>query len=200
MEYEYTSENRIKKPHHYMYTPYYGRKFLDIYFDNRVEFKVYVAKGLDNMDAYSLADLLSECKDPDGSSENSDGITIALVSLIEKLYSEKYTAGDEAALGAFIHRFEVKKNLGDDLDLKRTAGRCNKDASRVKRYILLAIACSLYFEKSRNLKYLNCLLKLNDLIVSVKSEIRSSTTMALAMISIDSELQYTEQLYRQKVK
>ena len=75
-----------------------------------------------------------------------------LVSLIEKLYSEKHTVGDVAALGAFIHRFEVKKNLGDDLDLKQAAGRCSKEASGVKRYILLALACSLYYKKKQEFK------------------------------------------------
>jgi hypothetical protein len=200
MEYEYTSENRIKKPHYYMYTPYHGRKFLDIYFDDRKEFKTSIVKDLDNKVSFSLVSLLVECKDSEVLNENSDEMTISLLSLIEKLYSEKYTAGDVAALGAFIHRFEVKKNLGDYLDLKQAAGRCSKETSEVKRYILLALACSLYYEKSKNLKYHNCLLKLNDLIISAKSEIQSSTAMALAVISIDSEMRYTEQLYRQKVK
>jgi hypothetical protein len=68
MKYEYTEINRIREPHKYMYTPYYGISFIDIYFKNRLKnikrFDSLSTNHFSDIDLYFCVKSISQLKEP----------------------------------------------------------------------------------------------------------------------------------------
>jgi len=174
-----------------MYTPYGGRKFVNVYFSNRKDFMARIESRLNDNHPAGLESLLSTKRWSTAASEDSGAMIDTLIGLVEKITAGSQTVADVEALGACIHTFEVKKSLIEKSSSDRAPG--------IWMYLLLALTCCLYYEKYQNLKYLNCLLKLNDLIISIEPEIHSQLMLALAMIVVDREIRFLEQLYQEKV-
>ena len=75
----------------------------------------------------------------------------------------------------------------------------SNEYSEIRNYILLAAICVLKFKNSKNLKYLNTLLKLNDTICSQINSIDNSIDASLFDIVITYELNFITTLIQKKV-
>ena len=74
----------------------------------------------------------------------------------------------------------------------------SNEYSEIRNYLLLATICVFKFKNSKNLKYLNTLLKLNDTICSQINSIDNSIDASLCNIVITNEQNFIADLIQKK--
>ena len=151
--YPYTSGNKIQKINIYNYSPYFGEDFLNAWHNNREEV-------LNNNESiackYFNTDTELKLKKLTHSLQKCKTVTDA------SPYLEK--------LDLYVKKFEVSKRLFDEYDKNL------KPLNRFKHnnpgnYISLAEALVSGFEITQSLVYLNALIKLNDTISSISTDL-----------------------------
>ena len=190
MEYEYTETDRINAPHTYMYTKYHGKDFLNVYFFNRGKFLEEFAQQSDY-----IHQALNYFNNPGNfldSEQDKQSTNYHLTCLIRHILDDRSKNDVYKKISAYTKKYEVSKKLYGtyDTDLKPI---CD-DYETIEPYILLAAACGLYYSKHGNMKFLNCLLKLGDTIVSCKDKIKNSKLKQVAAIAVGLELTLVRQL------
>ena len=88
----------------------------------------------------------------------------------------------------FIKKFEIKKRIFSSYN--KEIQEASNDYKTLPNYILLASICVLKYKKTKNLKYINVLLKLNDTICSQINIISENNTSFLCFFALKSELDY----------
>ena len=181
MGYTYTADNRIDHPHYYMYTPYEGAPFLEAYLENR---RAFIAACRERLALFKSV----ESNDPGEIVSRhpfSTDTGIRLSSVVLKLLSGE-DSYDE--LSVYVRKFEVSRKLCREYDAQMKA--VDRAFDDPEPYILLAFACGLQFRLGGNLKFLNCLLKLGDLVVSCLDRFDSSvTSLMLAIAAVELEVE-----------
>ncbi|MDY3112714.1 MAG: hypothetical protein SOW25_00110 [Helicobacter sp.] len=140
MEYEYATNN-LENPRFYDYSKFYGVGFLKAYLKNRLEFLN--VESLQNKPLESL-EILQKCL----FDERLLRLVIKTFEVNKRLYN-KYTFTLSSISNAEI--LKPDKNSGyENLD----------------NYLALSCALVKFYKKSKNLLFLNTLLKLNDILIS----------------------------------
>ena len=198
MSYPYTQINRLDEPLSYMYTPFKGEAFLAAY---RMSREVAIGRLAENVkaggdDAYEAATLVFlQCAGWDGKRFSASSKSEALVvsegnsftelsrfSIAEAIDTERLLGALLAAqfgaahdglikgwLDRLVQRFEVTKKIYITYPPGFRKGEGSNTSVRL--YWLLALSLCLFFAQSRNLKYLNALLKVNDLLSSLPQDL-----------------------------
>ena len=94
----------------------------------------------------------------------------------------------------FIKKFEIKKRIFSYYN--KEIQEASNDYKTLSNYILLASICVLKYKKTKNLKYINVLLKLNDTICSQINIISENNTSFLCFFALKSELDYISDLIK----
>jgi hypothetical protein len=172
--YPYSAEDRLAAPHKYMYTPYSGRPFLDAYFADRAS----LADPDGDPAAAALAAL--DARPSWGPPGTSAGFLEACVR------AQLAGMAPGPALDDHLRRYEVAKKLHRQYDPVTRKGSGGYED--MVPYALLALACALERRRGGTLKYLNCLLKLGDLLVSrraaLEPEVSALARPALALETV----------------
>lgn len=90
-------------------------------------------------------------------------------------------------LEILIKKFEIKKRIFESYHYEFKEN--TKKFEMMKNYILLSLICLLKYEKTRNLKFLNTSLKLNDIISSKINELKDNDDLLLYSFIIEKELE-----------
>ena len=206
--YEFTEVNRLEKPHNYMYTPYFGVEFVQSYFDDRSKniekFKARKDKqDIGTIDAYfCTASTLKLEKGqkllPTNFKDIVENITsfnlknkIVTEKLLTSLLVSQLNNENEKLikewLDRLVQRFEVTKKIYEAYLVGFRKGRGSKDMVRL--YWIFALLLTLYFSETKNIKYLNTLLKVNDLLCSLSDDlIRKIPIQGLELVlSVETE-------------
>ena len=99
-------------------------------------------------------------------------------------------------LEILIKKFEIKKRIFESYDYEFKEN--TKKFEMMKNYILLSLICLLKYEKTRNLKFLNTSLKLNDIISSKINELKDNEDLLLYSFIIKKELEKISSLCKEK--
>jgi hypothetical protein len=206
--YEYTEVNRLEKPHNYMYTPYFGVEFVQSYFDDRSKniekFKARKdEQNIETIDAYfcTVSKLKLE-KDqkllPVNFKENVENIVsfnlknkIVTEKLLTSLLVSQLNNENEKLikewLDRLVQRFEVTKKIYETYLVGFRKGRGS--TGMVRLYWIFALLLALYYSETKNIKYLNTLLKVNDLLCSLGDDlIRKIPIQGLELVlSVETE-------------
>ncbi len=173
MSYAYSQENRILKPHKYMYTPYEGKAFLGAYFaDRRAQPEV----------LQTIADLVKQIAAfiPDAAKHSLKFALPCETNLsLKQLLHQQLTTDEESAykvLSGFIKKFEVTKKLCATYN---TEFKGSGDHTNTELYLWLSLNCLVFYSRSDNLKMLNCALKLSDLLSSCKTQVADQKLLTL---------------------
>jgi len=190
-------------PRTYQFSPFYGVRFLEAYRDYR-------SKAIDHLKGKSAMDTESILKTVKAELENrTAGISHSewfeslkdkpvdtrknLEMLLLALLNGCHSADKDVRfwLRTYLKKYEVAKKLYSeyDKDLKRM-GNCDD----IDSYALLAVCLLLYYMKDRNLKFLNCAMKLNDMLCSNIGRISSEFGILLCYSSLRMELDAAYQL------
>jgi hypothetical protein len=93
-----------------------------------------------------------------------------------------------------LKKFEIKKKIFAEYDYKLKEN--STDFKILRNYILFAAICIQKFQDNNNLKFLNVLLKLNDIICSQIDSITDVNDLSLVYYVINLELEYVRDLIR----
>jgi hypothetical protein len=125
-------------------------------------------------------------KSLDNATASSPIVSLDLLnSLIYCLLNDVQNVDLKFWVDKLVQRFEVTKKIYEwySSELRRGGG----DNTSVRHYWLLAIVLSLYYARSQEIKYLNTLLKISDLLCSLPQHALSNqvskTGLALVLIT-----------------
>ncbi len=182
MKYHYTSDNWLDTPVTYAYAEFGGGEFLAAYIHDRRHAVARIGQALQDLPAAEMAQLLRrELMSQSSGQQNgsSDGAAklnalqieqaIDTAQLLSCLVRAQLADAREPAvtpwLDRLVQRFEVTKKLYARYEPGFRKGE--GDAGRVAPYLMLALVLCLRYHADGQLKYLNTMLKLTDLLCSL---------------------------------
>ncbi len=186
--YTYTKENQLLHPQHYMYTTFRGWKFFDDYRKNREQF---ISDAEIELDDASLIDFLKDdfIKFSEENYINTNEFLCKI--LASSIDIVNLSKEDLSKLNFLIKRYEIDKKVYSIFIEPRRPE--NQDYRNIKNYILLALICKQIFNNHRSFKFLNTLLKINDLLISIIDEIDKKYLVYISYL-LNEELQIINKL------
>ena len=191
----YSDGNLLKNPQKYQMTPFLDKNFLNDYQRTRINYLEKISK----FEKIELKKIIHNINQKDMQEDRNgkfNSVTsIMLFDVLTALINDENNNFD--IIDKFIKKFEIKKLIFSkyDDDLQPISNKC----SEIQNYLLLAAICVFKFKNSKNLKYLNTLLKLNDTICSQINSIDNSINASLFNIVITYELNFITALVQKKV-
>lgn len=152
IEYKYITENNTENRQDYMYSDYHGEEFLSAYKKTRQSFVA----------SHPEARLFIP---PD---DNANG---RLVKLTKRIEAGEWTADVAKELDFFVKAFEVRKRLYDEYQPESIRPKDGAAYDCAGNYLLLALSAYRGYTRTKNLKYLNVMLKLDDTLMSLEKSL-----------------------------
>ena len=208
-KYEYTDKDQFSSPHKYMYTSYLGKDFLISYFTSRNQF-IEREKSMEDVNLPEIIRYLGSIETGLESNEPLTGFpeyggvinvkeTLARLALL--LVNDGIEEEDAySILNPFCGRYEVSKRIYDsyvwkDARLKPDSEICETLAN----YAMLSFCMIEYYERSNNLKFLNCALKVNDLLCSLSEDkLESEALRMLIAYNLLAEIKHIETIMKRR--
>ena len=195
MKYSYSNADLLEFPQKYQMTPFEGREFLSSYEQSR---KDVLDKIKNNQAVNSLSQTLKLIKKSSSTNEKENKKIFVtndlLLSILLKLESKEETQQETRMIMMLLKKFEIKKKIFAEYDYKLKEN--STDFKILRNYILFAAICIQKFQDNNNLKFLNVLLKLNDIICSQIDSISDAHDLSLIYHVINLELEYVSDLNR----
>ena len=188
--YEYSIQNLLETPQKYEMTPFQGGKFLELYKESR-KFSMQLIK--DKIDTITLDQVTTQMQlNFQNPLEIINSSKFSTQKLFESIFlillRDKDDIDITKIVNDFIKKFEIKKRIFSYYN--KEIQEASNDYKTLPNYILLASICVLKYKKTKNLKYINVLLKLNDTICSQINIISENNTSFLCFFALKSELDY----------
>ena len=213
MKYSYSNADLLEFPQKYQMTPFEGREFLSSYEQSR---KDVLDKIKNNQAVNSLSQTLELIKKSSSTNEKENKKIFVtndlLLSILLKLESKEETQQETKMIMMLLKKFEIKKKIFTeyDYDFSKYDSKLKENSTDFKilrNYILFAGICMQKFRPSEkygskggednyNLKFLNVLLKLNDIICSQIDSIKDKNDLWLVHYVIARELEFVQDLNR----
>jgi len=163
--YDYDKNDLILHPQKYQLSTFHGQDFLLDYKNSRIQ-KISFLKNsvtkISTLDEISknLDDFIKHYIFKDKQIKETEKILTKI--FLEEL--KKNNGNHENLTNIYLKKFEIKKRLYTSYD--ENFKENSNDYSNLRNYILLSAICILKYENSKNLKFLNTSLKINDTICS----------------------------------
>lgn len=177
INYKYIGTNSPEKKINYSYSIFGGKAFLESYQRTR---EIVGSHTIDK----SCIQLVGESSTP-----------------TEKMFNDWINNLNDGGnldfekLHLLLKRFEVTKKIYEDYDQNfRPHDRSQFHCYRL--YVLFAYVLSLCYAKYRKLQYLNSLLKVNDIMISLVNELDESSR-DIVLYCVQSELAFVDELGRE---
>lgn len=165
MGYKYITENNLYEKQTYMYSAYKGIDFIKEYLNSR-------------------ENCLKEIKKRGGYKDTKPKHSFVygdLVELCEKLKAGKKNDEIMQLVNAYTKSFEVRKRIYSEYDAewKPLSGT---DFEEYESYIVFAECLLLAYRYTKCLKYFNCLLKLDDTLISIQNKLDQQLRIYLSQV------------------
>ena len=189
MEYTYDKGDLTKNPQKYQKSEFHGNEFLIAYKESRIKVlkkieKIIENKVIDNLEQEEI--------------ENNDEIdsdTIDLERLLnEILTSKNYERND--VIDILLKKIEIKKKIIKRYNLEFK--ELDDEKYYLKNYIYLSNLLMIKYDKTENLKFLNTLLKINDIICSQIEKYDEILNIKKFFEILNNEIIYIEKLFLKK--
>jgi hypothetical protein len=191
MNYEYTNKDLLKFPQKYQQSLFQGKEFLNSYFKNREEIIEKIKKN--GYDFKNLQNIETELIEKMESTKND--LEKKFIKIIINKNLKKDLPMDQI-VDTFLKKFEIKKMIALEYDSN------NKEKSKnfryLRNYLLLSILCCLKYKETKNLKFLNTVLKINDTLVSQFFAINEKLDFKIFSIILQMEINFIKELYNSK--
>lgn len=185
MNYIYSKGDLLETSQKYQLSPFHGSDFLNSYKIERES----ILNKLDTKIARKiiLSELIKILLPPENIiSEKQITKFVTETLLITFLNKLQLTPSDKTILSKLLKSFEIKKKIFTEYNFNQNT--FSTDYKNLRNYILFSLLCSKEFKESQNLKFLNTVLKLNDIISSKINHISNNYDLLLAFNAIDLEL------------
>jgi adenylylsulfate kinase len=185
--YSYTQNNLLENPHKYQYSKFEGKEFFDKLIYDRNQSKNYLENRLKKLNNSLIKK--ENLKYNSFELENNLILKDFLIFLYQSSKEEllKYSN----TIDILIKRFEVGKKLYLTYDLNEIR-KSSVSFDELLNYPLFSLVLQKYYNYSNNQKkfvYLNAILKVNDIISSIKSEFILYDEVYYSIEAISNELQ-----------
>ena len=192
--YTYSDGNLLKNPQKYQMTPFLDKNFLDDYQRTRINYLEKISK-FEKIELEKIIHNINQKDMQDDRSNKFNSVTsIMLFDVLTALINDENNNFD--IIDKFIKKFETKKLIFSKYD--DNLQPISNEYSEIRNYLLLATICVFKFKNSKNLKYLNTLLKINDTICSQINSIDNSIDASLCNIVITNEQNFITDLIQKK--
>lgn len=194
MEYKYITENNLEERQNYMYSAFGGDAFLKEYFETREMI-------LDSMgeSQISIENIIEKIMCNSNSCEQIDDENIIelkglINNQLKKLPQENLSF---LQIDLIVKTFEVRKRL---YHLYSPVFKpLDEDGYKDNElYLLFAVMMCVAYEASMNLKYLNSLLKVNDILISILTSNKNDLENEYVAFVLMKELYYIKKLCENK--
>jgi len=192
-QYHYSNGNLLKNPQKYQLSPFSDRNFLNDYQNSRISYLEKIS-DFEKIDFEKILRKINQKHIQPKINKHDPETSVILLDAITNLINNKNE--DFITIDKFIKKFEIKKLIFSKYD--DNLQPISSEYSKIQNYLLLAIICVFKFKNSKNLKYLNTLLKLNDIICSQINSIDNSIDASLCGIVITNELNFITDLIQKK--
>jgi len=185
LNYIYSKGDLLETSQKYQLSPFHGSDFLNSYKIERES----ILNKLDTKIARKiiLSELIKILLPPENIiSEKQITKFVTETLLITFLNKLQLTPSDKTILSKLLKSFEIKKKIFTEYNFNQNT--FSTDYKNLRNYILFSLLCSKEFKNSQNLKFLNTVLKLNDIISSKINHISNNYDLLLAFNAIDLEL------------
>lgn len=192
MIYQYSERNLLENKQKYQMTPFEGKEFLTAYERTR---KILMKQKCDENEFLDIIESLYKINHKEKSDDDTKFYSeYEFLSIIIK-GKNNLKKEDETTIEKFVKIFEVKKRIFDTylINLERNY---SDNYTNLRNYILFAIICLKKYETTDNLKFLNSVLKLNDIICSASGLISNENDLKLFQYVIEKELDFVKELQK----
>lgn len=193
--YRYVGAHLLERPFHYMYTPFEGGPFLEAWRAERGRFR----DALRELGARPLSVTVPDrplgvLSQPPGSAPIETRDVLVDLASAEVHRPAEQPALRRAWVAALTKKFEVTKRLhGHYGERLRPSG---DDWAEPEPYALFAAVVGLRYVNSQDLRRLNTLLKLVDLLASLERMSTSPLAISCAHAAVELEMDAVDALMR----
>lgn len=186
-KYSYSEKNLLEFPHKYQYSKFEGKGFFKKFLDDRNTCLLFLEKRLKKLDNIALNNNQLDTKN------YIQGDNLILRDFLIYLYKSDTTQINENkdTITILIKRFEVSKKLYLTYNLKEIK-KSSLLFDCLLNYPLFSLVLQKYYKHTSSeerLVYLNAILKLNDIISSIKSELLLYDEIFYSKKAIDEEFE-----------
>ena len=190
--YEYAVNDLLNNPQKYQMTKFEGADFLLAYKNQRNK----IIKILNLQKISTLEEIMNEFTSLDSLENLYKNSSISLSKLLSILISQYFTLQSSdlflEILDKLIKKFEIKKKLYSDYDSDFKEISTSYDD--LLNYEKLSLLTLLHYEKTKNLKFLNTALKINDTLSSQIKNMNKENEKSLMVLILKLELQHITKL------
>ena len=188
IKYQYCNRDLLNKPEKYNFAVFQGNEFLQSYLD----FRFSIVKKLENSIKMNVTftELINNFCNQNTPQEND----IELENLLIKtLYEKKMESHKlDTNIDIFLKKYEIKKRLMSQYDTEFFEK--NQDYKNLRNYLLLELLCVIRYEETRNLKFLNTILKINDMLITQTKKIHEQIDLSIFKYSLEYEIKFVKEL------
>lgn len=192
MEYEYVNKNLLEFTQKYQKTAFHGNKFLKSYFENRMK-TIYKIKSI-GINSTELEKIIEKSIKIFSATNELDLETTLSNILLKKVVHKD--SSEDKIIEIFLKKFEIKKRLFLKYDLNYK--EIGNDYKYLRNYVLLSTLCCLRYKETKNLIFLNVILKINDTLISQFSLIKNEYDLTLLLNILINEIDFVEKLCKIK--
>lgn len=175
MHYDYITDNNLINRQKYMYSSFGGKDFLQAYIRER-------KRNIISDTGYSDSDLIHE------------SLSYKKIKVImDNLSDNNMNPGQLTDLNDLIKSFEVRKRIYSNSNEKWIPENKNGDYEDYDCYLLFAEVLLAACFRSECLKYVSCLLKLDDTLISIRKAMNKKQQIRLSDI-LRNELKCVSEL------
>ena len=181
MTYPYSNTDLLENPERYQFTKFMGEKFLESYFYSRKIILNDIGGKIDKkMNFSEIIDNLTNINNLENNEYN-------LEKLLLKILKTNKNREDELnkIIDIFLKKYEIKKRLVNQYDINFH----EKDSNfkNLRNYILLDLLCVIRFNETKNFRFLNTMLKINDMLTTQISFINNKIDLCIFEWILENE-------------
>jgi len=191
MSYRYCDRNLLENPEKYNFAKFQGKDFLIDYFNFRqkqikkIESKININLNIDK--------IISELE---VKKDSEQGIFLLENFLIEILVGKNRNEEINLDIDKFLKKFEVKKKIAESYTINFIEN--DTEYGNLKNYLLLGFLVSLRYNETKNLKYLNVLLKINDMLITQIEQFKDEKDFFIFKKNLENEIDYVKKICEKK--
>ena len=192
MKYQYCNRDLLEKPEKYNFAIFQGEKFLESYLDSRFSIITKLKNSIKINTTFT--ELISNLCNQNLSKKNNIELENLLIETLraKKMNSHKL----DTNIDVFLKKYEIKKKLMSKYDTNFFEK--NQDYKNLKNYLLLTLLCIIRYKETKNLRFLNTILKINDMSISQISKIHNQLNLTIFRYNLEYEIKFVKELCKLK--
>ena len=190
--YSYTENNLLENPHKYQYSKFEGVEFFTKHENDRTSGIKFFEKRLKKLNEKQLNTSTNLSY---GSVKEDENLILKEFLIYLYQSDESVLMEEKTTIELLIKRFEVGKKLYFTYDLKEIR-KSSIEFDELLNYPLFSLVLQKYYrytQSQQKLVYLNAILKVNDIISSVKSDFIVYGELFFAKKAFEGELKIVEE-------